>query len=154
MKQLGAMDASFLYLETPETPMHVGGLSLFELPQGYAGNFHQDFKEHFARRIHLVPILSKKLVPMPFDIDHPVWVDDHAVDLDYHIRHVTLSKPGTLRQLETLVGRLRLSRATWANGWRAAVQLRAAQPALSCSEPPCSISRASRCASCGRCPMH
>ena len=43
MKQLGGVDASFLYLETAETPMHIGSLSLFELPEGYDGNFYEDF---------------------------------------------------------------------------------------------------------------
>ncbi|HEU0200509.1 MAG TPA: wax ester/triacylglycerol synthase family O-acyltransferase [Burkholderiaceae bacterium] len=106
MKQLGAMDASFLYLETPETPMHVGGLSLFELPPGYAGDFYEDFKAHLARRLHLIPVFTKKIAALPFDFDHPVWIDDPDLDLDYHVRRLTLNKPGTTLQLEALVARL------------------------------------------------
>ena len=106
MKKLGGIDASFLYMETPETPMHVAGLTFVELPAGYSGKFYEDYKAHIGRRMHLVPIFSQKLVPVPFEIDHPVWVDDPEVDLDYHIRHLVLSAPGSREQLEELVGRL------------------------------------------------
>lgn len=106
MKKLGGIDASFLYMETPETPMHVAGLTFVELPAGYSGSFYEDYKAHIGRRMHLAPLLSKKLVPVPFEIDHPLLVDDEDIDLDYHIRHLALSGPGTSEQLEELVGRL------------------------------------------------
>ena len=107
MKQLGGLDASFLYMETPQTPMHVGGLYLFEPAPGRdADSFYDDFKAHLSRRLHLAPILAKTLSPMPLDMDHPVWVDAAEVDLDYHIRRIGLPRPGTMRQLEELVGRL------------------------------------------------
>ena len=51
-------------------------------------------------------MLKKKIVPVPWDIDHPIWVDDDELDLDYHIRHLGLPEPGTMEQLEELVGRL------------------------------------------------
>jgi len=106
MKKLGGIDASFLYMETPETPMHVAGLTFVELPAGHSGNFYEDYKAHIGRRMHLVPIFSQKLVPVPFEIDHPVWVEDDEVDLDYHVRHLDLPGPGTMEQLEELIGRL------------------------------------------------
>jgi WS/DGAT/MGAT family acyltransferase len=106
MKPLGGMDASFLYMETPQTPMHVAGLSIIELPARFEGNFYETYKAHIGGRLHLFPVLKKKIVPVPWDIDHPLWVDDDAMDLDYHIRHLGLPKPGTLQQLEELVGRL------------------------------------------------
>src|SRR4026208_210790 len=84
MKKLGGIDASFLYMETPEHPMHVARLTFIELPAGYSGSFYKDYKAHIGRRMHLVPIFSQKLVPVPFEIDHPVWVDDEAADLAYH----------------------------------------------------------------------
>ena len=43
MDHLSGLDASFLYLETPETPMHVGGLNIVELPAGYEGDYAEDF---------------------------------------------------------------------------------------------------------------
>ena len=51
-------------------------------------------------------MLKKKIVPVPWDIDHPIWVDDDELDIDYHIRHLGLPEPGTMEQLEELVGRL------------------------------------------------
>ena len=106
MKTLGGLDASFLYMETPHTPMHVAGLSIVELPPGFEGDFYEVYKAHIAARLHLFPVLKKKIVPVPWDIDHPLWIDDDAMDLDYHIRHLGLPKPGTMQQLEELVGRL------------------------------------------------
>ncbi len=105
-KQLSEQDASYLYLETPETPQHVGGVSLVELPPDYQGDFFEDYKRHIASRIHLIPMLHQKLVQLPFDIDHPFWTDDDQVDVDYHIRHQTVPRPGRISQLEELVGRL------------------------------------------------
>ncbi len=106
MKQLGGIDASFLYMETPETPMHVGAVYLYEPPEGYSGNFYEDFKQHVAKRMHRVPMLKLRLVPVPFQLDHPLWGDDDHFELDYHIRQLRLPKPGTMEQLEELVGRL------------------------------------------------
>lgn len=106
MKQLSGMDASFLHLETPEMPMHVGGLHLFDLPQGYQGDFYEDVKEHVKRRMHLADVFTKKLARMPLDLANPVWMKDRDVDLDYHIRRVTLPRPGTMAQLEGYIARL------------------------------------------------
>ncbi len=106
MKKLGGMDAGFLYAETPQTPMHVAGLSVLQLPSGDRDDFYAIYKEHIAKRLHLMSVLTMKLVPSPYDIDHPVWVADPDIDLDYHIRHLGLPRPGTMQQLEELVGRL------------------------------------------------
>ena len=53
MDQLSSIDASFLHLETPETPMHVGSLMLFELPEGYKGDYYEDVKALLGKRLHL-----------------------------------------------------------------------------------------------------
>ena len=106
MKQLGGMDASFLYMETPQTPMHVAGLSILELPKDFEGSFYEVYKTQIAARLHLVPVLHKKLVQVPWDIDHPLWVDDDEIEIDYHVRNLGLPHPGTTKQLEELVGRL------------------------------------------------
>jgi diacylglycerol O-acyltransferase len=44
MKHLSGMDATFFHIETPETPMHVGSLCVVELPEGYQGDFYEDYK--------------------------------------------------------------------------------------------------------------
>ena len=109
MDHLSGMDAAFLHMETPETPMHVGGLILFELPAGYAGDYYEDVKAHIARRMHLASVFTRKLALMPFELANPVWVDDDDVDLDYHVRRVILPRPGTREQLDAYVGRLHSS---------------------------------------------
>ncbi len=106
MDHLSSVDASFLHLETPETPMHVGSLMLFELPEGYAGDYFEDVKAMIAARYHLCSIFHRKLAQMPFELTDPVWIEDDDVDLDYHVRSVTLRKPGSMAQLEQLVARL------------------------------------------------
>jgi diacylglycerol O-acyltransferase len=109
MKHLSGIDASFLHLETPEMPMHVGSLNIFDLPEGYEGDFYDGVREHIASRMHLASVFESKLAQMPFELSNPVWVDDNDIDLDYHLRRVVLSKPGTFKQLEQLVGRLHSS---------------------------------------------
>lgn len=109
MNHLSGMDASFLHLETPETPMHVGGMHKLALPDGYTGDFYEAFKEHIVNRLHISEIFTRKLALMPFEMSNPVWVEDDEVDVDYHIRRVTLPKPGTHLQLEQYVARLHSS---------------------------------------------
>lgn len=109
MKHLSGLDSTFLYLETPETPMHVGGLNLFELPDGYAGDFYDAVKAHVAARMHLAPVFTRKLALMPFELTSPVWIEDDDIDLDYHVRRASLPKPGSMTQLEAYVGRLHSS---------------------------------------------
>ena len=106
MKQLGGVDATFLYMETPETPMHVAALTLYEPPADFSGSFFEHFKEFFLSRIHLAPIFEKKLARTVFELDHPGWVDAGELDLDYHLRRVVLPAPGSFEQLENLVGEL------------------------------------------------
>ncbi len=109
MQHLSGLDATFLYMETPETPMHVGGLNIFELPPGDTGEFVDKLREHIARRMHLAPVFQRKLVHMPFEMANPVWVADDDLDLEYHIRSTVLPRPGTRAQLDKLVGRLHSS---------------------------------------------
>ncbi len=106
MKSLSGVDAAFLHLETPETPMHVASVSLFDLPTRYRRDFHAAVKRALAQRLHLAPVLHRKLSPMPLQFANPVWVDDDAVDLDHHVQRVTLPPPGTMTQFDDCVGRL------------------------------------------------
>ena len=109
MQHLSAMDSAFLHLETAEMPMHVGSLHRYQLPAGYKGNWVEDVKEHLGKRLHLAPVFTRKLALMPFDLANPVWIEDDDIDLDYHIRHTVLPKPGTQAQLEALAARLHSS---------------------------------------------
>jgi WS/DGAT/MGAT family acyltransferase len=109
MKHLSGVDSAFLHLESPEMPMHIGSLNVLDLPPGYSGDFYEDTKAHITSRMHLAEIFTRKLALMPLDLSNPVWVEDEDIDMDYHIRHVTLPKPGTNRQLQQYVARLHSS---------------------------------------------
>lgn len=119
MKQLSPMDAVFLYNEQPNTPMHGSTLLIYDpstTPNGFVR-----FKEilaHFESRLHLSPIFRRKLVRVPFDLDNPYWVEDESFDIEFHVRHIALPKPGDWRQLCILVSRIHgrrldLSRPPW-----------------------------------------
>src|SRR6266436_4548339 len=103
-KKLSSMDASFLYLETPEMPMHVGSMAIFRLPENYNGNFFEDFKAMIGSRLHLAPILKARLKKAPLDIDHPSWVEDDQFDIDRHIFRGSLPAPYDRATLERIVG--------------------------------------------------
>jgi diacylglycerol O-acyltransferase / wax synthase len=105
MKQLSGLDASFLYLETPEMPMHVGALHLLELPTGYKGRFVRDLRRHIAARLPLTPALRRRLWWMPLKLANPAWVDA-APDLNKHIVEIKLPKGSELKDLEQAVGKL------------------------------------------------
>jgi WS/DGAT/MGAT family acyltransferase len=98
------MDASFLYLETPEMPMHVGSMAIFRLPEGYKGDFFEDFKAMITSRLHIAPILKSRLEKAPLDIDHPSWVEDDQFDIDRHIFRASLPAPRDRATLERIVG--------------------------------------------------
>src|SRR6478735_3883335 len=103
-KKLSSLDASFLYLETPEMPMHVGSMAIFRLPEDYKGNFFEEFKAMIASRLHIAPILKARLEKAPLDIDHPSWVEDDQFDIDRHIFRGSLPAPHDRATLERLVG--------------------------------------------------
>ncbi|MBS7809153.1 wax ester/triacylglycerol synthase family O-acyltransferase [Variovorax sp. PCZ-1] len=110
MNHLSGLDATFLHLESPEMPMHVGSLCVLDLPQGFASDdFFEYAKQRVAERMHLADLFTRKLALIPFDLSNPVWVEDEDIDIDYHVRHVTLPKPGTNRLLQQYVARLHSS---------------------------------------------
>ena len=103
-KKLSSMDASFLYLETPEMPMHVGSMAIFRLPEDYKGDFFEEFKAMIVSRLHIAPILKARLEKAPLDIDHPSWVEDDQFDIDRHIFRGSLPAPHDRATLERIVG--------------------------------------------------
>jgi WS/DGAT/MGAT family acyltransferase len=109
MKHLSVVDGAFLHIESAEMPMHVGSLHVFEAPKGDHHNWVEAVKDHVRRRMHLAPVFTRKLALMPFDLANPVWIEDDDIDIDYHIRHVLLPKPGSIAQLEAMAARLHSS---------------------------------------------
>jgi WS/DGAT/MGAT family acyltransferase len=84
MHQLSGLDATFLYLESAEMPMHVGALHVLELPAGYRGRFATHLKKLMAQRLPLMPALRRRLWWMPLNLANPAWVDA-TPDLDHHV---------------------------------------------------------------------
>ena len=105
MNRLSGLDAFFLYMETPETPMHVGSVTTFG-PGPTGVDLFAAFREHTAARLDLLPSYTRRLAPTPLGLDHPAWVNAPNIDLDHHIRHLALPRPGSMPQLRDMVARL------------------------------------------------
>ncbi|MBW2268946.1 MAG: wax ester/triacylglycerol synthase family O-acyltransferase [Deltaproteobacteria bacterium] len=100
MQQLGGLDATFLNLETGSAPLHIGNLAIYD--QSSAPNAHVTFKgilQNLESRLHLARCFRQRLVEVPFGLDHPYWIEDSDFDLEFHVRHIALPKPGDWRQL-------------------------------------------------------
>jgi len=114
--RLNQMDVSFLYLEEPTTPMHVGGIAVLQQPPD--GFDHERLIAIIEERMGLVPRFRQKVKWVPGHLANPVWVDDGAFDVGFHVRRSALPQPGSDAQLRELVGhlmsrRLDRSRPLW-----------------------------------------
>lgn len=102
VERLSRLDASFLYLEEPGTPMHVGGVLVLEAPPGGL----DALAALVEARLSLVPRYRQRVAEVPGHLADPVWVDDPEFDIAYHLRRSGLPRPGTEAQLLDLVSRL------------------------------------------------
>ncbi len=105
MQKIPITDAGWFLMESRSTPMHVGGLQLFDPPPGSkdpVGDFYRELRTHTEVR----SLLKKKLYA-PFGAAlNPMWTEDKDLDLDYHVRHSALPKPGRYREMFELLSRL------------------------------------------------
>ena len=102
------IDASWLHMESPESPLHVASCPIFQMPEGKDFNtFFAEVKELIAERaVHLKNYRIKQ-IETPFGLDHPVWHDSaDNIDIDYHVRRTRLPSPGSLEQLEAACARI------------------------------------------------
>ena len=104
IRKLSVVDSAFLFAETAECPMHVGSLTIVTLPDGYTGDFYEDFKARIASRLHAAPSLRWKLAQTPFEIDRPSWVEDDQFDLNRHVLRGALPVPHDAATAERLAG--------------------------------------------------
>ena len=107
MEQLSALDASFAYMETPSTPMHIGQMLIYDpstAPGKQVG--FKDILKYIEGRLDGARLFRQKLARVPLDLDHPYWIDDANFDLEYHVRHIALPQPGDWRQLCILASRI------------------------------------------------
>jgi WS/DGAT/MGAT family acyltransferase len=106
MERLSGLDASFLYFETPSMHMHVAMTAIFDPSSMPGGYDFSKIKEFIASRLHLVPPFRRRVVSVPFRLNHPVWVEDPDFDLDYHIRRIGAPAPGGHRELAELAAQI------------------------------------------------
>lgn len=106
MQRLSGLDASFLYLETPTMHMHVALVAVLD-PKNMPGGY--DFERVYRfidQGVRTQPQLLRRLVEVPMQIDHPVWLDEPHFDTLHHVRRVECPAPGGMDELATLVGRI------------------------------------------------
>lgn len=101
IKPISGMDSTFLHVETPTSPMHIGSVAIIEGSLDF-----ESFKKTIASRIHMIPKLRKRLMHVPFSIDHPYWVDDPDFNLDMHLDHFALPNPGSWKNLRKLASKI------------------------------------------------
>jgi diacylglycerol O-acyltransferase len=104
--RLSALDRSFLDIEDRNTHMHVGATCVFDVgplagPDG--GIDIERVRDYVESRLHLIPRYRQHIARTPLD-GHPVWVDDDQFDIRYHVRHLSLPRPGGDRELKRLAG--------------------------------------------------
>ena len=99
-------DSVFLLPESREQPMHVGGLQLFDLPEGAAKGYLRELYEASVSVEHVAPVFRKRAHRSLLTLGQWTWVDDDAVDLEHHVRHSALPEPGRVRELFALTSRL------------------------------------------------
>src|SRR5210317_720660 len=119
MKQLSPVDSIFVYNEQNNTPLHISPIMIYD-PSTAENGFvrFKDILETFRSRLQLSPVFRRKMVKVPFNLDNPYWVEDQDFDLEFHVRHIALPKPGDWRQFHILLARLHsrpvdLSRPPW-----------------------------------------
>lgn len=102
--RLTPLDTWFLRNETATCPMHVGSVMVFEAPDDE--HDHARLVEHISERIAGFPRYRQRVREVPGGLADPVWIDDPAFDVTYHVRRSALPQPGSLEQLEELVARI------------------------------------------------
>jgi WS/DGAT/MGAT family acyltransferase len=105
MQRLSGLDTAFLCLETPNAPMNVVGTILVE-PSAGDGSFSVErILRLIEGRLHRLPPLRRRLLEVPFGLDHPVWIEDRKVVVADHVERIQAAPPGSERILAEIVGR-------------------------------------------------
>jgi diacylglycerol O-acyltransferase len=108
MEPLEGIDAAFLSLETPATPMHVGVVMVLDPPEGTRSLFspstrYAQIRRVIGQRLHLVGPMRQRAIRVPLGLHHPVWVDDPDFELDDHLSRASLPSPGGQAELDAFV---------------------------------------------------
>jgi len=106
MEQLSGLDATFLYMESSTNYGHVGGLQIFRNAATPHWRTEEEDAAHTEYLYSLATYTRRRLVPVPFGLDHPYWIEDPGFDREFHERFIAVPPPGDDRQLEQLVSRI------------------------------------------------
>lgn len=99
MQQLNPQDAQFLYIETGNNLTHVMGVNIFDPSTAPGGKVRfKDIIEHVESRLEYSQVFKRRLMRLPYDFDHPYWVEDEFFDVEHHMFHSRLPEPGDWRQ--------------------------------------------------------
>jgi diacylglycerol O-acyltransferase len=104
MYRLSGQDASFLYTETSTVLMHTLKVQIFESPYTVAD--YQQLHDRLEAALDVVPMLRRKVLFVPFNLHHPVMVDDPDFDLDFHIYRAALPAPGSKQELNEMISQI------------------------------------------------
>jgi diacylglycerol O-acyltransferase / wax synthase len=104
MERLSGLDSAFLSLETPTTHLHVAIAAVIDPTTMAAPYSFDELKAFVAERLMSDAAFRRRVVEVPFRLNHPIWVEDPHLDLDYHIRRHVLPAPGGPRELTDLTG--------------------------------------------------
>src|SRR5690242_17188443 len=108
MQQLSSLDVQFLHIESSTTTIgHVGSVIVLDPSQGSGRDVTlESLREVVEPRLHLVSTFRQRLVTVPFGLGRPYWVDDPEFDIEFHLRELSLPKPGDDAQLGEQVSRI------------------------------------------------
>lgn len=106
MIQLSVQDSTFLAMEQPDSPMNGGVVFVYDGVTESGAVTFQDVVDHFQDRLHLVPVLRKKLIRTPGNLTRPYWIEEKNIDLEYHIQNSALPSPGDWQRFCSHVSRL------------------------------------------------
>jgi len=99
LRQLGESDAAFIYSDSEHANSNVSLLHIYDQTTAPGGVVR--FKQiltHLENRLNQLPVFRQKILRVPLDLDYPYWAEDENFDIEYHVRHIALPKPGDWRQ--------------------------------------------------------
>jgi len=106
MRQLSELDASFLYLESETTPMHIGGVYLFDASGLATPLAFSTFVAYLRSRLHVAPLFRQKLKEIPLRLGRPYWIDDTDFSIERHLAYVNLGEHGQQASIMSLASKI------------------------------------------------
>jgi WS/DGAT/MGAT family acyltransferase len=106
MRPLSGLDATFVYLESDHSPMHIGGVYLIDAADAPPDFNYESLRSHITSRLQCSRVFRERLVEVPLDLSRPYWINDPEFDLDAHLPGLTLRRPGGKRELMQLAAEI------------------------------------------------